>query len=377
MRVCLESNIKEQSIIGKAPSEPVICEAARLVMRSCKCNLPNILTSEFNRPDVLRGPRGEVVMKLLITSASDEFVTKGQPQVWKVTDFLEKLFYSPCTQNGSSIVRDALPSTVHPRRKKITKETKFSEAFEGYVMYISHIIKAKSVDVLDRNCVWALASRHAGVECANGQGGVGIFLPIMRRDKTLGRYTVSVIVIQVKNNARYKDIPDVHLFDAMSPYTTHLFSSKDQDFWHGGPPIIRIVAAFSSPTPALTSVQDISSERKQTLRTSTKEATRSSRAYTAYDFWCAGLSPEVWGPIKADNVVFWRQLLDASGSKGINYTFKDKDREALRRSQGIAEAGIKEMGHWSWIERDDTYIDSEDEDGTRSVEDAMDVDDST
>lgn len=170
----------------------------------------------------------------------------GKPGAWNVTTFMKTLCGSPSSEDVFVCdVLKALPSCIHPN-SGITPETPFQEAFGCYAMNMNHFTKAGSSAVLNRNFSWGHIPRCGAWECSSNQKAIDAVIPIMHCNDTLGRHSVTFILIQVKNDIAYGSKPDPLLFDAMDPFELGLFSNTDEDYSVGCLPIIRIVVALAS-----------------------------------------------------------------------------------------------------------------------------------
>jgi hypothetical protein len=340
MRICKKISPDFHVVQTTAPSEPILAEAARMVMKCNKFDPVSALADEFRRPDVEKGPRGEALMKLLLALVSDMLIPGDEPQAWWVVDFLDKLIVSSSSFN----VCNATPSCVHPRNKgRINSKTKFQEAFKHAKMYFNHWIKLSDSQLVNRDYLWRMILRGAAVECANNQLGIDLLIPFVYFDDALGEYNVSAILIQVKNDRSFSRAPQEHIFDHMDPYILKIFSEDDKDYAQGGLPVIRIVAALASPSSHVTNFTYGSPDNSLVHRDANAQGTVKT-TYTAYDFWCAGLDG-VWGAIKKDQINAWRDLLDCWEPDARGYKDLDNNSEENRRSQEPGK--YKHISHWN------------------------------
>ena len=377
LRVCLQVSNSFDRIKSVAPSEPILGEAARMIMKRPDFKPANALLTEFRRPDIERGPRGEVIMMLMVIVASDMIAEPGEP--FLVTDFLKGLFGAPSTDPEVDDFTRALPSAIHPEARKKYKRSCFNKTFADAKMYFNHFLKVVDYQVINRDYLWRMILRGAAIVCANNQAGVDFIIPFCYSDKELGRVNVSGMFWQIKNDARFGGHPHAYLFDAMDPYKLGTYNDQDEDAETGGLPIIRVVAALASKVPLLRNFlyndernskakdhteknpkkEDSKEEAKQTEQPRRKrkpraegsgkekavpKKQRSPRSYTAYDFYCGGLNPKIWRPM-AQNVGDWEALLDQSGAWDYIFKADVEDTEDIRRSQ--MPGATSNPAHWS------------------------------
>jgi hypothetical protein len=101
-----------------------------------------------------------------------------------------------------------------------------------------------------------------------------------------------LILHQIKNNLKYSTEPQQKLFDAMDPYDLEILEVDASAI-----PLIRIVFALAARTPSLNIVHH-----------------SPTKGYPAviYEIWCAGISPDILGPIEQQHLGIWDSLLQAS-----------------------------------------------------------------
>ncbi|TDL24869.1 hypothetical protein BD410DRAFT_65329 [Rickenella mellea] len=409
LRVCMTVSETLDRVKSLPPSEPIIAEAARKVMKDVDTFKPvSALLTEFRRPDVKRGPRGETVVMLMATLASDAAAKKDE--AIPLVDFLEQLFALPVGQSTHiDNFKEALPSVIHPNSQEKYHNIPLHSAFKDARLNFNHFVKVNDFKTINQKFLWRLIARGAAVLCANCQAGIDFLIPYSYWDQQLGRYNVGVILVQVKNDMKFGGLPREYLFDAMDPIKLGIFDDNGKEPM----PVIRIVAALASkdillrnfkygdpqnstakkpgsskakasPTkkttkatvPEAGSSRARASPRKSAVNASNSRNLRSGsrgnkskheheplnknaeettvpiRRYTAYDFYCGGLHPDVWKPMSKERED-WQSLLDVSGSWATIYKGIDRTTESIRRSQ--APGSATNRSHWSsW-----TYVDED------------------
>src|SRR5262245_42214521 len=112
--------------------------------------------------------------------------------------------------------------TLRSRKPLIwTQETKnntFKTDFEESWVYCSHFINLHEHKLLDRKFLSAHIFRGAGILCANSQAGVDIAMAYLYRCKIIKRIRTGLILVQVKNDIKFTDVPDKNIFLGMDPH---------------------------------------------------------------------------------------------------------------------------------------------------------------
>ncbi|KAF8223321.1 hypothetical protein L208DRAFT_1317347, partial [Tricholoma matsutake] len=120
------------------------------------------------------------------------------------------------------------------------------------------------------------------------------------------------------------------LFDAMDPYDLEILATGDPAV-----PLIKIIFALASRTPSLNVVRH-----------------SPTREYPAviYEIWCAGISPDILGPIEQQQAGVWDSLLQASYGWEELYKTTSEVTADLRRS--ATPGAARDVGHYSrWARR--------------------------
>ena len=305
MRVCLVVNPGFETAITVASSEPILAEAACLLMCDRKAfDLPRALLHELERPGLDKGYRGELVCLVLLLIARDLAVEEKNADfmAFEVTRFIEKLFIS----KWSSVILGSKPA------KLCTKDDdkEFRECFANSRMHFNHFIKVHDFKVINRAFLWPLIARGAAVLCANNQGGVDVILPFLYSDGKLGRDNVSAIFIQVKNDKRFSSTPNQFLFNAINPYFLGFFDIDEEN----PVPIVRMVFALAASNGCVKSVANVPRRKNASRAAKSKTKKRNGRcpAYTTYDIWCAKTSAETFAVVSPDDEQTYAGLLNVS-----------------------------------------------------------------
>ncbi|KIL63609.1 hypothetical protein M378DRAFT_164281 [Amanita muscaria Koide BX008] len=339
MRVCLVMNPGNEAAVTIAPSEPILAEAAYLLMQDREAfDLPGVLFDELQRPGLYKGDRGELICLVLLLIARDVAVQEKRSAVIDVLFFLEKLLAS----QWSSTVFDSRPARCCTNTED---QRPFSEAFEKSKMYFNHFIKVHDLKVINRDFLWRLIARGAAVLCADNQGGIDVLLPFLYLDNKLGRDNVSGIFIQVKNDQIFSSTPNLFLFDAMDPYILGFFDVDEQK----PVPIIRMVFALASSESCIKAVEGASLRKNPTRTATPKGKERACPPYTAYDIWCAGTSAETFSVVRPGDEEVYSDLLKLCRPfPGVYEAHTEIDSaKSARRNMNPGTAAHPD--HWHWF----------------------------
>ena len=175
-----------------------------------------------------------------------------------------------------------------------------------------------------------LQGRGAAVLCANNQTGIDAINVFLRDGTKLVRENAGLILHQMKNDPRYSTEPQPKLFNAMDPRDLEILGTGDLAV-----PLIKIIFALAARTPSLNVVR----------HDPTKE-------YPAvvYEIWCAGISPDILGPIEQQEVGIWDSLLQAS--YGWKELYKTTSEVTANLRKSATPGAARDAGHYSrWAKR--------------------------
>jgi hypothetical protein len=328
MRLCVAATTGFEKLITIAGSEPLLAEAARELMSESGVRVVQHLAENSSLSCVDRGQRGELVAALIIMRARDAF-TGTSSRVVSVNDFMNALL----PESTYEVLKFNKPQSW---RSDEDKDKPFYKAFEGYSTWFNHVIKTQQSDMISTKHLWKFITRGAMVMCVDNQHGIDIVLPICLGEQKLSKRTVSAILIQVKNNKDFGPKVDKTLFDGMNPFRVGLFSEGDEPLL----PVIRLVFALASDKASVTF--PTVAERKH-----------HPDKFTAYDIWCAGLSPDTFRNIGEDSKWYKlllarpRELVDAFDLKEAEDQYQDEEtaRERGIRRRRMAPLLFKVAAH--------------------------------
>ena len=303
MRICLAATDGFRMMFTVSPSEPLLAEASWMVMRKWlgPKEAPAALLHHITDSYLNAGERGEVVGALLLLLARDNAIRNREtlnPEPSKPSKNAspKELKHDGVTQRRIITVLEFLDALVPPASRLYVRELRptrcsphhspsasLAEVFAEANIYFNHFIKVHDSKMLNREYLWRLLCRGAAIICANNQRGVDLVVPVLRGNLLRPR-SITAILIQVKNDARFTSHLSRTLFTTMDPFKIDLFS-KDGDAF---PPILRIVFALAS---------ERSSVVAPSLPTRCSPRLNSKDKFTAYDLWIAGVSSQSFGVI--------------------------------------------------------------------------------
>ena len=340
MRLCIAATTGFGKLVTLAGSEPLLAEAAWELMRHSSAKPVRNLAKHSDLHCIDRGRRGELVAALIIMQARDAAVAKqlmsrgeipeGKRAV-SVNDFMQALL----PQSSYDKLRDSMPILW-----RAEEDRPFHKTFADYRMWFNHVIKIEDSKMIDAAYLWTFITRGAMVLCAQNQLGVDIVLPLCLKEEKgeelkLSPRSVSAILIQVKNDAKYGHTIDKTLFDGLDPNRVGLFKE-------GSPqrPVIRMVFALASKEHAVAFPDPRVHVRGR------------FDGCTTFDIWCAGLSS--FGCIDEGDLSSYVDLLDRSLQPHDAFSLGDIKDEYLdpstkasrgRRRRRMAALTMVDPGH--------------------------------
>lgn len=326
LRLCLAIDRGFETAVTVAPSEPLLAEAASILMTNDNFDVPRSLLRELERPGLNTGDRGELLAIQLCTAARDNVVkSQFQTRHFKVADYITNLL-----TDGSNILK-SFPAKAHTEAHRLPFQDQFGDSW----MHFNHFVKVHDYEVINQDFLWRCLVRGAAIVCANNQRGFDLILPYCFRGKSISRENTSAFLIQVKNDKTYGTSIHSSLFKCMDPFATNVFS-KDQVPL----PLIRMVFALASDEPATHAVA--APTRTNPLRTTT--AAKGDK-YTAYDIWCAKASKDTFTVIENDDI-YAKLLLNSRNLPSV-YTSKEKVEWAQLATRNMNPITAAHDAHWS------------------------------
>jgi len=300
MRICLAASPGLDCLLTVAGSEPFLAKAAEELIKLSEQSPAELLKQHKELNCIDRGQRGELVALLLLMQARDIASEKASSRGWVyLGDFMKALL----SQGVHQAVFSGLPARFCPEDKDLSFGARFNDA----KIWFNHVIKIEDGDMIHIRHLWKYMSRGAMILCPPGHYGIDIVIPVCFKGNTLARNNMTAIVIQVKNATRYKEKISGNLFNHMDPFDIGLLSSEDDPL-----PVVRLVFALASNDPGVT--------------VAPHPSRHSGHGFTAYDIWCAGMSPETFGCIGMDRSSYIH-LLERSLQVNQAYDLVDVQEE--------------------------------------------------
>ena len=320
MRFCLDIDAASRIMTTISASEPLLSEAAYFIMQKPAFNAPKVLRSAMEDSTISNGDRGELLVLLLFILARDAAVgpadNKGRPVAGNRWFRLSSFLYD------ATFRRQNVPSQVITR-SSIDALNHLKQDFPNAKLHLNHFIKVHDVDITS---LLLLQGRGAGVLCAHSQSGVDAIITFLNDDARLVRSNAGLILVQIKNNPQYSHLPHAKLFVAMDPFDLAIIK-KGED----AVPLIKIIFALGAKTPYL--------NVKRHHPTAEYGA-------VVYEIWCAGVSPDILGPVEHQDADVWNALLEASYGWKKRYDSTSALTRDLRRSAAPGVA-IDHFDRWA------------------------------
>jgi hypothetical protein len=334
MRVCLGIRKSFESVVTTASSEPILSEAAGVVMQrgfsSCRA-LQDIL----QWPGMSKGDRGELIASNIIIDTLDSLMFSSSSEISpivEVTSFFRALFadgiYERCIMN-------AKPSNLRHASDNKT----FAETHKDSRIYVTHLIKVYDSSVLSIEFIVWMAARGVGIVCMDNQVGADIILPVLFRGVHLNKDAMTAFIIQVKNDAKFSVKPQRYLFSAMNPFLLGIFDRRTQT---DPPPVIRMVFALAAAKPVVKLIQLPS---RPSLPRTAKEKSAPRSAYTSFDIWCGHTSSSTFRVIKETDNEVYSDLLKRS--KQVPDMFATDPESIEETTRSMYPCATAKAGHWS------------------------------
>ncbi|KLO17713.1 hypothetical protein SCHPADRAFT_936903 [Schizopora paradoxa] len=278
LRICLKIDQEEETVTTAAPSEPLLSEAAFLIMQMDEFNASTAMKDVMSGFAVSKGDRGVLLILLQAILARDAVVRELNPildSFWS-----SSAIYGFMPKEWQRVV----PLNLFLRRLLcIPENSELAQAvdtFEHARLYFNHFIKVHDFGAIESPCLTALLCRGAAVLCADGEEGIDIIIQALLPSDSpkTNPYVIDStrlvsIAISVKNGNLYGTSPHWQLCDSMVEVLLANNAPKA---------IFRIVFALGAEELAI---------RFQKGRDDDD----------SYDIWCAGFSPDVLSQVKVED----------------------------------------------------------------------------
>lgn len=184
-------------------SEPILSEAAAqqlyVFQKYSQSAMIEILMENVSDGLLDLGARGELIARVLLTSAYDRVVERDHSgpldtgtipffsRGCKVITFIEELF----SEAYAKTILDSVPDNV-------TSHVLFRDAFKSAKMCFTHFAKMVDDTCTTSDAMYAAFLRGIAVICATGQPAVDILIPVLLEDVPLCEEVMTSLMIQIK-----------------------------------------------------------------------------------------------------------------------------------------------------------------------------------
>ena len=326
LRVCLKIDGAFQTMTTTSSSEPLLSEAAYVVMQRQSFNVPNALKSVMEGFSISKGDRGEFLVLLLLVLARDATIGVpdqfGRPITGRRWFGLSDFLYGQLFRQQTTSLRTV---DKHSIQALNMLEKDFPEAR----LHFNHYIKVHEQKAIDIVSLLLLQGRGAAVLCADNQTGLDAVHVFLKEGTQLIWDNAGLVLSQIKNDPKYTNTPQTKLFDAMDPYDLGILGKRDAPV-----PLIKIIFALAAKTPCLNVICHLPTSEYDAI---------------VYEIWCAGISPLIFGPIEEHEVGTWYSLLQAS--YGWKELFKGTSAVTADLRRSAMPGAAHDSGHHShWVD---------------------------
>ncbi|KAI0275426.1 hypothetical protein BC834DRAFT_49050 [Gloeopeniophorella convolvens] len=339
MRICMDLSRGYDYLVTEAPSEPILSEAASLLMRPGppSFSLPRTLKEAFDHWRVPHEDHGALVVAAFFTWARDKVAAMKYPggppseacsPTFSVQDLFSELFVSDVQDHRPSVWRQGY------ERKK------FGDTFTETHMHFNHFLRALEKEVLRGKFLLGYLGRGAAAFATNcHKAGVDMVFPFLYQGDALKVTNIGYILVLVKLYGQPVE-PKAELFKYIDPFLIGVLDESDPNA--GDVPIIRIVFSLSNSQPGLKRMSySNASEAAYVLKDGKPR-------FTSYDYWCSGMSQETLRPV-GDNPRAWEEV--ASGLEPLHWDFSGPPGSALDILQrSMFPLASTNAGHWGWTD---------------------------
>jgi len=323
LRVCLKADATFESMETVSPSEPLLSEAAYVIMARESFDPVRAFKSVLEGFTVHKGDRGEFLVLLLLTMARD--VAVGPP---RCNGHPERRFFKLASFVYGNLFK---PSTSALTKETASALKMLDQDFPDATMHFNHFVKFHDYGSVNKMKLLLLMTRGAGGLCSDSHQAIDTVNIFLKSGTRISIDNIGIILCQIKNNTVYSHNPQQNFFDSMDPYNPGILEkTRDKPV-----PLIKIIFALAAKTASLHVTRlDPSPEYDAVV----------------YEIWISGLSSNFLAPIKDNQANIWEDLLQASyGWKDIYKTETDV-AEVLRKSANPGAAD--DDGHWShWTDQ--------------------------
>ncbi|KAH8977434.1 hypothetical protein EDB86DRAFT_1199678 [Lactarius hatsudake] len=216
MRVCMGVGSGIESLRGIASSEPILSEAASVIMSTKHFDLPRALSLVLKGFSVNQGDRRELLVASFFTWACDKVISSKHPRQsldtitchFSVTALFGKLF----TESTYSSISGNFPSLCHTKSQR-----PFEEVFKEANMHFNHVVKPQVQKLLARRFLLYFMAHSAATLGANCQPGFDAVYPYLYSSLDLDVKNVGFVIVQVKNDSSASGSDYASIFKKQTP----------------------------------------------------------------------------------------------------------------------------------------------------------------
>ena len=358
MRVCLGVKEGLDSAVTVAASEPILSEAAAIVMQQSGFRSSQSLRNILKWPGMSKGDQGELITCNISIDTLDSLMFEDhqlKSLSVEVTSYFEALF-------ASDIYTKKIQSMYPSKLADESRNQTFASTFANSRIYVTHFIKVYDYKVLSVEFLAKCAVRGVAIVCADNQRAVDVIFPIViDKDKPITKENVTALFKQSKNDVGYSTKVFPSVFHAMDPYALGVFDKSTEN----PPPVIRMVYALATRKSGVYVAKP--PQRKLPPRGAKQKAIPKKKkyAYTSFDIWCAQASSSTFRAIQEDENEIYAELLKLS--RDVLKMFQPSNKYLTTNAMSMYPCGTSGAGHWQFCgervldEDQEMVLDEEDE----------------
>ncbi|TFK36232.1 hypothetical protein BDQ12DRAFT_254389 [Crucibulum laeve] len=278
------------------PSEPILAEAATVVMRELtekNFTIPALLSSFVNNGFLEKGESGELVGRLLLTTVFDKTVEE-HPNVEIINPSVHLFAF---LRNLLGPANFGLLLNTHANKK--TADTTFQDDFKNARVRFTHFARFGKDNRYTPRTLLAAFVRGMAIQCSRNQKMIDLVIPIIMNDVGLQEEIVAPLLIQIKNKVKH----EVVLIDQAQLGQ----GDSEQGFFYSVDPS----GTTKKPYIAITMQFGVTSATPFIIRNGVSSRNNQSHR-PCYDIELNGFTPELY-PITESHQPAYKQLLLSGG----------------------------------------------------------------
>lgn len=303
MRLCVNFDPRDSSMLTVSTSEPILAEAAFVIMRRKRFDLLGALLWLLRGPLENKGDRGELVALILLLLARDDVIAKKNEAMLQKECILPSYLSDESDQYPRHLGEPSLcdwnrvlsvPEFLHALFGELGGvRADIDTLFKDTRMHFNHFVKVHEQELLRSQYLAGLLMRGAAVLCVDRPMPVDAAIPFSFQD-AIDRWFIGHILVRVENDSKYGDDIVPELFDHIDPVALGITELEPGDT--EPLPVVRIVFALASPRPAVKA-------RKVPVYL------EDGRSYWAIDIWCAGISASCLPIVESKDEEQWKEII--------------------------------------------------------------------